>query len=107
MTEENPNFPDPTDRASLESDRNFDNMKLYFRLPGRTSVIDARTGRVLTAAEVADIFKTVTTAVNKNNPFAGVAVAYADVKVTQFGPSKLVETSVQIQRYKSRSWSWV
>jgi len=78
----------------IESDRNFDNMKLYFRLPGRTSVIDARTGRVLTAAEVADIFKTVTTAVNKNNPFAGVAVAYADVKVTQFGPSKLVETTV-------------
>ena len=24
MTEENPNFPDPTDRASLESDRNFE-----------------------------------------------------------------------------------
>lgn len=24
MTEENPNFPDPTDRAALESDRNFE-----------------------------------------------------------------------------------
>lgn len=24
MTEENPNFPDPTDRASLESERNFE-----------------------------------------------------------------------------------
>ncbi len=24
MNEENPNFPDPTDRASLESDRNFE-----------------------------------------------------------------------------------
>ncbi len=24
MTEENPNFPDPTDRATLESDRNFE-----------------------------------------------------------------------------------
>jgi len=24
MTEENPNFPDPTDRASVESDRNFE-----------------------------------------------------------------------------------
>ncbi|MCF6267661.1 MAG: RNA polymerase-binding protein DksA [Desulfuromusa sp.] len=24
MTKENPNFPDPTDRASLESDRNFE-----------------------------------------------------------------------------------
>lgn len=78
----------------IESDRNFDNMKLYFRLPGRTQIINGRTGRVLSAAEAATIFDSVKTAVNATNPFGGTGIAYVDLTVTQFGPSKLVETTV-------------
>ncbi len=78
----------------IESDRNFDNMKLYFRLPGRTQIINGRTGQVLSAGEAATVFDDVKTAVNTNNPFGGTGIAYVDLRVTQFGPSKLVETTV-------------
>ncbi len=59
----------------IESNRNFDNMKLLFRLPGRTQIVNARTGQVLTAGEAATVFDDINTAVSASNPFkTGIAM---------------------------------
>ncbi len=79
----------------IQSDRKFENMKLYFKLPGvGKPVIDAYTGQILTQTQVDALLNSVTTKVDKNNPFGGTAIAYVDLKVTPFGPSSLVETIV-------------
>lgn len=79
----------------IESDRNFDNMKLYFKLPGTGKpVINARTGQQLSQADVDALLQTVTTKVDQNNPWGGTAIAYVDLRVSKFGPSYLVETIV-------------
>ena len=78
-----------------ESDRNFENMTLAFRLPGSTNVYRVRPEpfKLLTAAEVATILGAVNSAVNATNPW-GTAIAFVDLRVTQFGSTKLVETTV-------------
>ncbi len=79
----------------IESGRNFDNMRLYFKLPGAgRPLVNARTGTVVPSASVPGIYATVTTFVDSNNPFE-TAQAIADLTITPFGPARLVETTVK------------
>jgi hypothetical protein len=78
----------------IESGRDFDNMDLYFKLPGAgRPVINARTGQVVPSANLPAIFGGVTTVVDDINPF-GTAEAIVDLVITPFGASRLVETTV-------------
>lgn len=80
----------------IESDRNFDNMDLYFRLPNRPAneVIDAQTGQVVPEEDLSDIFTRVTQTVNSSTPFE-TAFAIVDLEQVPFGPSQRVRTTVK------------
>lgn len=79
----------------IESGRSFDNMALYFKLPGAgRPVINARTGQVVPSANLPAIFAQVTTLVNATNPF-GTAEAIVDLTVMGFAGSRLVETTLK------------
>ena len=79
----------------IESGRNFENMTLAFRLPNSSNVYRVRPEpfKLLTQAEVNTILGVVNTAVSAANPW-DTAIAFVDLKVTQFGSTKLVETTV-------------
>lgn len=78
----------------IESGRSFDNMQLYFKLPGAgRPLVDARTGQVVPAANVQQILNAVQTFATQANPFSP-AKAIVDLTITPFGPAKLVETTV-------------
>ncbi len=79
----------------IESGRSFDNMDLYFRLPGpNRSVINARTGHVVLDADLPGIYDAVVRTVNSNNPF-DTAIAIVDQEKQRFGPDMLTETTVK------------
>ncbi len=78
-----------------ESNRNFENMTLAFRLPNSSNVYRVRPEpfKLLTATEVTAILGNVNSAVSASNPW-NTAIAFVDLTVTQFGSAKLVETTV-------------
>ncbi len=78
----------------VESGRSFDNMQLYFKLPGAgRPLVNARTGTIVPSGSVPGIYAGVGTFVNSSNPFE-TAQAIADLTITPFGPARLVETTV-------------
>jgi len=78
----------------IESGRDFQNMKLYFRLPDTTDVIEALSGKILTQIESNSLFDTITQSIDKNNPFQGTGTADVDLTINPFGSLVLVETKV-------------
>lgn len=79
----------------IESGRDFDNMDLYFKLPGAgRPLVNARTGATVPTAAVQDIYDNVGTFVDSSNPYE-TAEAIADLTITPFGPARLVETTVK------------
>lgn len=79
----------------IESDRDFDNMQLYFKLPGAgRPVINARTGQVVPAGNLPQIMGGVSAWVTTDTPF-DPAWAIADLTISRFGPATLVETTVK------------
>ena len=78
----------------IESGRDFQNMKLYFRMPNTTEVIEGLSGKILSQIEANSLFNTIIQAIDKNNPFQGIGIADVDLTINPFGSLVLVETKV-------------
>lgn len=87
-------FDDILEVKLIESDREFDNMQLYVKLPGAGQPLwNARTGQRVPAAQVPGVLAGVTGAVTGPGTLQ-TGVAIADLVISQFGPSTLVEVTV-------------